>query len=212
MTVNGQVVTEPGAVADPRRDRIAVDGRPIPPPEPKQYLILHKPSGYVTTRHDPRGRPVVLDLVPAPAARLFPVGRLDFDTEGLLLLTNDGPMAHRLLHPRYGIPRVYEVEIERPVSPTDLERFRRGAVLEDGVAKPKDARLIMRGRDATWLRLTFAEGRYREVRRFCSALGYQVRRLRRVQFGPLRLGRLAPGASRRLTPEEIGRLRAFVGS
>ena len=212
MTINGRVVTRPGAIADPNRDQIAVDGRLIPRPEAKQYLILHKPRGYVTSRHDPAGRPVVLDLVPNAQARLFPVGRLDFDSEGLLLLTNDGEIAHRLLHPRFGIPRVYEVELEGRVGSPELERFRRGVVLEDGVAKPMEVRLLRRMEDTTWLRLTFTEGRYREVKRFCSALGHRVHRLRRVQFGPLRLGRLAPGALRPLTPKELARLHAITVS
>lgn len=209
VTVNGQVVTAPGTTADPARDRIHVDGKPLPPPQPKRYLLLHKPRGYVTTRHDPQGRPVVLSLVREERARLFPVGRLDFDAEGLLLLTNDGELANRLLHPRFGVPRVYEVEVAGRISPEELGRFRHGVVLEDGVAKPRDARLLRRMRTTTWLRLTFTEGRYREVKRFCAALGHRVVRLRRTQFGPLRLGRLAPGAVRPLSSAEVRHLRAI---
>lgn len=212
VTVNGELVTTPGALADPRRDRIAVDGRPIPPPEPKRYLLLHKPRGYVTTRHDPQRRPVVLDLLPGHAGRVFPVGRLDFDCEGLLLLTNDGELAHRLLHPRYGVPRVYEAEVDGRVAEEAVQAFRRGAVLEDGIAKPADVELLRRAGATTWLRLTFTEGRYHEVKRFCAALGHRVVRLRRVQFGSLRLGRLAPGAVRALTPAEVRRLRSLAGS
>lgn len=208
VAVNGQVVTAPGATADPHRDRIEVDGKPLPPPQPKRYLLLHKPRGYVTSRHDPQGRPVVLSLVREERARLFPVGRLDFDAEGLLLLTNDGELAHRLLHPRFGVPRVYEAEVAGRISPDALGRFRQGVVLEDGVAKAADVRLLRRTRATTWLRLTFTEGRYREVKRFCAALGHRVVRLRRVRFGPLRLGRLAPGAVRPLSPAEVRRLRA----
>jgi pseudouridine synthase len=210
VTINGTVVTEPGTIADPTRDEIAVDGRPIPRPQAKQYLLLHKPRGYLTSRHDPRGRPIVFDLISDTGARLFPVGRLDFDSEGLLLLTNDGALAHRLLHPRYGIPRVYEAEVEGRVSEPDLQRFRQGVVLEDGVATPAAVRLLRRTLETTWLELTFAEGRYREVRRFCAALGYHVVRLRRVRLGPLRLGRLAPGAARPLTEREIRELRALA--
>lgn len=209
VTVNGQVVTAPGTTADPARDRIHVDGKPLPPPQPKRYLLLHKPRGYVTTRHDPQGRPVVLSLVREARARLFPVGRLDFDAEGLLLLTNDGELANRLLHPRFGVPRVYEVEVAGRISPEELGRFRHGVVLEDGVAKPRDARLLRRMRTTTWLRLTFTEGRYREVKRFCAALGHRVVRLRRTQFGPLRLGLLAPGAVRPLSSAEVRHLRAI---
>jgi len=149
VTVNGVVVTAPGATADPRHDRIAVDGQLIPPPEPKQYLLLHKPRGYLTSRWDPQERPVVLDLLPAKRTRLFPVGRLDFDCEGLLLLTNDGELAYRLLHPRFGILRVYEAEVEGHVNPVELGRFRQGVVLEDGVAKPAHVRLLRRTRTTT---------------------------------------------------------------
>ncbi len=209
VTVNGVVVTAPGATADPRRDRIAVDG-PIPSPQPKQYLLLHKPRGYLTSRRDPQGRPVVLDLLPQKRTRLFPVGRLDFDAEGLLLVTNDGELAYRLLHPRFGILRVYEAEVEGHVNPAELGRFRQGVVLEDGVAKPANVHWLRRTRTTTWLRLTFTEGRYREVKRFCAALGHRVVRLRRVQFGPLRLGRLAPGALRPLSAAELRRLHAAV--
>jgi len=166
----------------------------------------------VTTRSDPDGRPVVLDLLPpAAAAVVYPVGRLDFDAEGLLLLTNDGELANRLLHPRYEIPRVYEVEVEGHVAEADLPRWRRGVTLDDGPAVPRAVtRLAARG-DASRLRVTFAEGRYREVKRYCKALGHPVRRLKRVQFGPLRLGGLAPGGHRALTRAELAALNDLRG-
>lgn len=179
-----------------------MDGRALPARATLQHLVLNKPRGYVTTRRDPAGRPVVLDLLPPPARALYPVGRLDFDTEGLLLLTNDGELANRLLHPRYEIPRVYEAEVEGRVAETDLERWRRGVSLDDGPAVPKRVTRLSAGRGTTWLSITFAEGRYREVKRYCKALGHPVRRLKRVQFGPLRLGDLAPGAHRTLTRAE----------
>lgn len=190
-----------------------MDGRPLPGRAPLRHLLLHKPRGYVTSRRDPAGRPVVLDLLPRPAAAVvYPVGRLDFDTEGLLLLTNDGELANRLLHPRYEIPRVYEVEVEGRVGEADLPRWRHGVVLDDGPAVPKHvARIASRGGHGTWLRLTFAEGRYREVKRYCKALGHPVRRLKRVQFGPLRLGALAPGAHRPLTAAELAALNDLRG-
>ena len=209
VTVNGQAVITQGTTADPDRDRILVDGRPIPGVEPKRYVLLNKPRGYLTTRSDPRGRPVVLDLVRHEGARLFPVGRLDFDAEGLLLLTNDGALAQRLLHPRFGVERAYEVEVEDLVARGELPRWERGVTLPDGRAKPREVRLLRRTPDTTWLRLVFAEGRYREVKRFCQALGHRVVRLRRVRFGPLRLGSLAPGVARPLTREEIARLHAL---
>ena len=209
VTVNGQTVTTQGATADPERDVVAVDGRPIPASEPKRYVLLNKPRGYLTTRSDPRGRPVVLDLVKHERARLFPVGRLDSDAEGLLLLTNDGALAQRLLHPRFEVERVYEVEVEGRVGRGDLPRWERGVVLPDGPATPRHVRLLRHTSETTWLRLAFAEGRYREVKRFCQALGHRVVRLRRVRFGPLQIGTLAPGVARPLTREEIARLHAL---
>lgn len=206
VTVNGRVRVEPGAQADPDTDEIALDGVPLAQPAPTQYLLLHKPRGYVTSRHDPEGRPVVIDLLPPKAGRLFPVGRLDYDTEGLLLLTNDGELANRLLHPRYEIPRVYEVEVEGRVADTELPRWRRGVTLSDGPAVPTSVRLLSRGPRTTWLAVTFAEGRYREVKRYGKALGHAVVRLRRVQFGPLRLGDLPVGRTRALTASELAQL------
>ncbi|HKC10373.1 MAG TPA: pseudouridine synthase [Methylomirabilota bacterium] len=202
VTVNGRVRLEPGAQADPEQDRITLDGRPLPGRAPLQYLLLHKLRGYVTTRNDPAGRPVVLDLLPPAARIVYPVGRLDIDAEGLLLLTNDGELANRLLHPRYEIPRVYEVDVRGRVDLADLPRWRRGAVLPDGPAVPKRVGRLSVGPRSTRLSVTFAEGRYREVKRYCTALGHPVERLTRVQFGPLRLGNLAPGAHRALTPAE----------
>lgn len=211
MTVNGRVRLDAGAQADPEADAIAVDGLPLPRPGPRRYLLLHKPRGYVTSRADPEGRPVVVDLLPAGAGRVFPVGRLDYDAEGLLLLTDDGDLANRLLHPRYEIPRVYEVEVEGRVGPADLGRWRRGVTLADGPAVPRAVRLLRAGRRTTWLSVTFAEGRYREVKRYCQALGHPVARLRRVRFGPLRLEGLPVGRCRALTAPELRRLNDLRG-
>lgn len=208
VAVNGRVVTAQGTRADPERDRITLDGRPLLAPEPKRYVLLNKPRGFLTSRTDPRGRPVVLDLVQHERVRLFPVGRLDFDAEGLLLLTNDGDLAQRLLHPRFGIRRVYEVEVEGRVTLAELPRWQQGVTLTDGPARPSEVRLLRGTRETTWLRLSFTEGRYREVKRFCQALGRRVVRLRRVQFGSLKLGRLAPGRARLLTSSELRHLTA----
>ena len=192
-------------LADPDADRITVDGRPVPPPEARHYLLLNKPRGYVTTLSDPRGRPVVADLVDV-GARVYPVGRLDWDVEGALLLTNDGALTHRLLHPRYGLPRLYEAEVAGRVAPGALARWRRGAVLDDGPAKPLTVELVRAGVDWSRLRLTFAEGRKHEVKRYCEALGHPVVRLRRVAFGPVVLGALPAraAASRRGSSPSCG--------
>jgi 23S rRNA pseudouridine2605 synthase len=210
VTINGVVRLEPGAQADPATDLITLDGRPVGAREAHAYVLLHKPPGYVTSLHDPEGRRVVTDLLPRGAPRLFPVGRLDYDAEGLLLLTNDGLLANRLLHPRYEIPRVYEVEVERHVEPRDLERWRRGVLLPDGPALPSAVRILKHGKASTWLSVTFREGRYREVKRYCKALGHPVTRLRRVQFGPLRLGALPSGHTRALTVTELERLQNLL--
>lgn len=145
IAVNGDVRREPGAQADPAVDRITLDGRLLGGAEARAYILVHKPRGYVTSRADPQGRPVVIDLLPPGGPRVFPVGRLDYDAEGLLLLTNDGELANRLLHPRYEIPRVYEVEVERHVAPGELGRWRRGVVLPDGPAVPTNVRILRRG-------------------------------------------------------------------
>lgn len=209
MAVNGQVTRELGALADPEVDVIGVDGRPLPAREPYRYLVLNKPAGYVTTLSDPGGRPVVADLVRA-RERVYPVGRLDADVEGVLLLTNDGGLTHRLLHPRYGVPRVYEAVVRGCVTRVDLGRWRGGVALDDGPARPLAVDVIRSGREESRLRLTFAEGRKHEVKRYCEALGHRVARLRRVAFGPIELGNLPVGKSRALTPAEVRALRAAV--
>jgi 23S rRNA pseudouridine2605 synthase len=209
VSVNGALVTELGAHADPERDRIEVDGRALPRVAAKRYVLLHKPRGYLTTRHDPRGRPRVFDLVREIDVRLHPVGRLDFDAEGLLLLTNDGALTFRLTHPRHGVRRVYHVLVEGVAAAAALRTLERGVLLEDGPARAERARRLRdAGPGLAWLELTLAEGRYREVKRLCRAVGLRVRRLRRVAFGPLRLGRLPAGAWRELTPVEVERLHA----
>lgn len=210
VAVNGAVVTEPGLLVDPRTDHINVDGRRIPDRAPHAYVLLYKPRGYVTTLRDPGGRPVVTDLLRMRRPRLFPVGRLDVDVEGVLLLTNDGPLTHRLLHPRYGIPRRYAATVEGRVPRVDLARWRAGVMLDDGLARPTDVAPLHDHGDTTTLALTFTEGRKHEVKRYCETLGHPVRSLRRVAFGSLTLDGLRLGQSRALTQRELNRLRRLV--
>jgi pseudouridine synthase len=211
VSVNGVVTRDLATLADPDVDIVALRGTPLPHAERKRYVLLHKPGGYVTTVSDPRGRPTVADLVRDVGARLYPVGRLDWDVEGVLLMTNDGDLTHRLLHPRYGLPRVYEVEVRGVVTSGDLSRWRRGVILDDGPAAPTAVALVRPVGSTTLLRLTFTEGRKHEVKRYCEALGHPVHRLRRVAFGPVTLGDLPRGAHRALTPREISALRSAAG-
>jgi pseudouridine synthase len=210
VAVNGSVALEPGTTADPARDVITVDGRPLPGREVLHYVLLNKPRGYVTTRRDPQGRPVVTDLV-GVAARLYPVGRLDVDVEGALLLTNDGPLTHRLLHPRYQIARIYEATVRGRVTAAEIGRWGRGVMLEDGPARPTGVALLDSGPATSRVRVAFTEGRKHEVKRYCEALGHPVVYLRRVAFGPIQLGSLPVGRSRALTASEVRALRNAIG-
>lgn len=207
VRVNGRPATEPGTKVDPARDVVEVDGRRIRPARPV-WIALHKPRGYVTTRRDPEGRATVYALLPPQHRRLFHVGRLDFDSEGLLLLTNDGDTAERLQHPRYEVDRVYDVEVAGALSDDARRRLLAGVALEDGPARARGLRR-RRGAPAGHERwaVTMREGRKREVRRMFDAVGCPVRRLVRVRYGPIELGSLAAGAWRELTAAEVRALR-----
>ena len=191
------------------RDVVEVDGERVAKQE-LGYVLLHKPAGVVTTASDPHGRRTVVDLVPSEP-RVVPVGRLDADTTGALVLTNDGDLAHRLAHPRYGVPKVYEAEVEGALTPEELEFLRGGVELEDGVTAPAEVRLVARSRRASRLELTLHEGRKHQVKRMCEAVGHPVRQLHRVRYAGLDLAGLAPGECRELTKDEIAALRADVG-
>jgi 23S rRNA pseudouridine2605 synthase len=208
VTLNGRIA-HLGESADPARDAVALDGRPIASAV-REYWVLHKPAGVLTSRGDPRGRPTVMELLPAEAgAGVFPVGRLDRDTEGLLLLTNDGELAHALLHPSFGSEREYTVRVRGRFGPAAARRLASGVLLEGArTARARVSERRFEAREgATVFRLTLREGRKRQIRRACAALGHPVLRLVRVRVGPLRLGALAPGAARRLGRAELGALR-----
>ena len=209
VTVNGEVVTDLGRRVDPAASHIKVAGRRIAPAARKVYLALHKPPGYVTTRRDPQGRPTVMALVRGVREPVFPVGRLDYASEGLLLLTNDGDLAQTVMHPRSGVPKTYRVKVKGHPTDSALDRIRRGIRLEDGPAAPARLARIRRLKANTSLEITLTEGRRREVRRMFDKIGHPVIRLVRVRIGPVRLGTLAPGRIRRLTPAEVAGLLSW---
>jgi 23S rRNA pseudouridine2605 synthase len=194
-----------GARIDPAGDRVELDGSRIPLDPQLRYYMLHKPRGVVTTARDPEGRPSVADLYP-PGERVFPVGRLDRETEGLLLLTNDGELANRLIHPRYEVEKEYLAEVDGTPGDRPLTKLVRGIELEDGPARARSARPVAGSKGRTAVRIVMTEGRKREVRRMLEAVGLPVRRLIRVRLGPLRLGKLPPGELRELEPEEVRKL------
>jgi 23S rRNA pseudouridine2605 synthase len=205
------VVRELGARADPRRDAIAVDDEPVRVERARRWLVLHKPRGVVSTLADPEGRPTVADLLAGAGRRVYPVGRLDVNTTGLLLLTDDGELAARLAHPRHEVPRVYHAKVRGDVEAAALSRLRRGVRLEDGRTAPARVRVLERLPTKTWLELVVQEGRSHLVRRMCDAVGHPVEKLARVRLGPIALGTLPPGAWRDLSRREAAALAASVG-
>jgi 23S rRNA pseudouridine2605 synthase len=210
MIAAGRVTVDGATITDPARDvtgaeAIAVDGEPVGAAPRRVVYAVHKPTGVVSTAHDTHGRPTVVELVPEAGTRLYPVGRLDADTTGLILLTNDGALANQLTHPRYEVPKTYRAKVANPpVGERALQRLRDGVELDDGPTAPAQARRLR----PDVVELTIHEGRKRQVRRMCEAVGHPVLALRRVAFGPLALGDLPAGAHRRLTAGEVERLRA----
>jgi 23S rRNA pseudouridine2605 synthase len=210
--VNGETVTRLGTTADPRRDHILVDGKPLVFSEAPLYFLLHKPVGVVCTLKDPQGRPTVRELLRNVRQRVFPVGRLDYDSAGLLLLTNDGDLTERLLHPRYQMPRTYHVKITGSPTTDTLNRLRAGVQLDDGTLTGATQVGVLRRNDRkTWLEITLREGKNREIRRMCEAVGHRAEKLIRVRFGPLILTDLAIGAYRQLTTDEVEDLKRAAG-
>jgi len=216
VSVNGAVVRELGARADAAADRIEVDGRRVRVVTRFRYLLLNKPRGCVTTRFDPQGRPTVLDLLKGVHEYVYPVGRLDYDSEGLLILTNDGDLAARLMHPRYEVEREYHARVRGTPDARTMERLARGVVIEGDRTAPADVRLVATGQgrdeDQALLAITVHEGRQRQVRRMCEAVGHPVVRLRRVRIGPISDPDLVTGSWRELKASEVARLRRAVRS
>jgi pseudouridine synthase len=201
VKVNGRTARL-GERADPSKDLVEVDGSKVPIDDALVYYLFNKPRGTVTTASDPQGRPTVMDLVDV-GVRVWPVGRLDYDTEGALVITNDGDLTQRLTHPRYGVPKTYVAYIQKHVSRGDVRSLRAGVKLEDGIARASSARLLESVSTASLLELELMEGRNRQVRRMLEAVGHSPARLVRVAIGPLMLGRLKPATLRRLGPGEV---------
>ncbi|MDR1397072.1 MAG: rRNA pseudouridine synthase [Desulfarculales bacterium] len=211
VAVDGQVITSLGSKADPRRQTVSVDGKPVEG-QAYHYWMINKPAGFVSTRSDPQGRPTVLSLAPEPLrGLLYPVGRLDIDSEGLVLLTNDGSLAYRLMHPRFKVAKLYQAWIAGQPEEAALERLRRGVMINGRPSAPAVITLLETGAFRSHLRLVLFEGRKREIRLMCRAAGHPVLRLIRLAIGPLELGDLAPGAGRALSRKEKADLRAGAG-
>lgn len=199
-----------GQRIDPDKDVVEVDGSRVPLAEDLVHYVLNKPAGVVSTADDPEGRPTVVELVD-PAARVWPVGRLDLDSEGLILLTNDGELTLHLTHPRYEVPKTYVAEVDGSLAPRTARALARGIDLDDGPTAPAEVRILERGARGSVVELVLTEGRNRQARRMLEAVGHPVRRLVRTAIGPLKLGRLKPGAHRRLNPSEVAELYRASG-
>lgn len=207
VAVNGAVVTELGTKADPDTDSITVDGKALTIDEKRVYLVLYKPVGYMTTMKDPEGRPIVTDLLTGIKERVYPIGRLDYNTEGLLLLTNDGALANTLMHPSHEVDKGYLVRVSGQVSPGQIKKLSDGVQLEDGMTAPAKVLPVSESEQNSWISITIHEGRYRQVRRMCEAVGLNVVRLKRARYDFLVIGDMKPGDYRFLEPDEVERLK-----
>lgn len=206
VTVNGQTA-EIGMKADPLKDHVKVNGKLLTRPEKKVYFVFNKPRGVVTSLSDPEGRPTVQDFMKGIRERVYPVGRLDFDSEGMLLLTNDGDFSHAILHPAKKIPKTYLVKIKGALENDDLERLRNGIKLDGVLTAPAKAKLIRKGENNSWIEMTIYEGRKRQIRRMLERVGHPVIRLMRIRINGLEMGRLKPGTYRHLLPEEMQKMK-----
>jgi pseudouridine synthase len=211
VVVNGSVITTLGTKVDPAHDVIIVKGTRVKPPSEKLYVMMNKPAGYVSTLKDPQQRPVIIDLLRHIKSRVYPVGRLDYDAEGLILLTNDGELAYRLQHPRYRISRTYEVKVKEFFPGEKLALLRKGIQLEDGITLPAKAAFLKKAMRNSWLSITLYEGRNKQVKRMCAAVGHPVLKIKRIRFGSLKLGSLPLGDHRHLTKDEVQGLYRLVG-
>ncbi len=208
VKVNGKVVTELGTKVDPYRDKIVVAGEPLILNSRKRYILMYKPRGYITTLSDEKGRKKVTDLLRGVPERVYPVGRLDYDSEGLLLLTNDGDLTFALTHPRHRVPKTYLARVTGVPETAKLEQMAKGLVLEDGLTAPARVRLLESREGNALLEITIHEGRKRQVRRMCEYIGHPVLRLKRTRFGNLSIENMRPGQYRHLTGEEVKCLKA----
>jgi len=211
VMVNGRLLNEPGTRAVWGVDRICVDGQEIPKPSERLYLVLNKPFGYMSSLSDPQGRPLVTDLLKGVHQRVYPVGRLDFDTLGLLLFTNDGQWAYRLTHPRFQVPRTYKVTVPGSIKDESIAHLRKGVQLTDGSMVRSKTNVITHNVKQSTLRMTITEGKSRQVRRMMEAVGYRVVHLIRTGFGKIRLGDLKIGEYRHLETTEVDEMKKLVG-
>lgn len=212
VKVNGRVIDELGAKADPDKDVIKVGGKVVRPPRGKVYIMLNKPKRFVSTLNDPEGRKTVIALIPREMERVYPVGRLDYDTEGLLLLTSDGEFANAVTHPSRKVPKTYEAKVKGVMSDDNIARLISGVRLEDGMTSPARVRKLKLTDNNSWLEITIHEGKNRQVRRMCEALGHPVIKLRRTKVGPLDLKGVPLGKCRELTPGEVNAILKASGA
>jgi 23S rRNA pseudouridine2605 synthase len=211
VSVDGAIVRQLGTQVDPDKQRVAVDGEVVHAERPV-YWLVNKPRGYLCTNHDPARRPLAIDLVPHVDQRVYTVGRLDEDSEGLLLLTNDGALAHQLMHPRFGVEKTYLAQVAGAPSREDIHQLLKGVWLSDGHVKARQVKRLKTQGESTWLRIVLCEGKNREIRRMLARLGHKVVRLRRVAIGPVQLGALAAGKARKLSGPELTALRRAAKS
>lgn len=212
VMVNGRIVRELGTKVDPEQDHVKVDGRHLKAAQPFVYLVLNKPKNVMSTLEDPEGRPTVKDFLHGISVRVFPVGRLDFDSEGLMLLTNHGTLAQALLHPRHHVPKTYLVKVKGVLTDEEIATLEQGVMLEDGMTSPAKVKKVRKAEQNSWVELTIHEGRKHQVKRMLEAVRHPVLKLQRIRMGPLHLGDLSPGECRFLTDREANALRGVVRS